>query len=65
MGWVCSPNSLYKIENFELFIDNLFAYGCGYSSLTDANGIPTEPYEPIKKRLAAISEVAAILRVIR
>ena len=65
MGWVCSPNSLYKIDNFELFIDNLFAYGCGYSPLTDANGVPSEPYEPRKQRLAAIAEVATILRVIR
>lgn len=63
MGWVCSPNNLYKIENFELFIDNLFAYGCGYGPLTD--GIPQEPYQPQKKRLDAIEAVATILRVIR
>ena len=30
LGWVCSPNNLTNIHNFELWVDNLLIYGSGY-----------------------------------
>lgn len=36
LGWVCSPNNIYNLENFKLWIDNILIYGSGYIMQLDA-----------------------------
>jgi hypothetical protein len=64
LGWLASPNNIYKPQNLVLFVDSLLTYGSNYGDLADKQKI-YEPYNHRCNRLSGIRDLTQIHHVLK